>query len=70
MMCAGTIVQFGIKRVVMGEAKNFAGNPEFLRLHGVEVLLLDDAECIELMSRFIREHPRLWDEDIAGRESV
>lgn len=70
MMCAGTIVQFGIKRVVIGEAKNFAGNPEFLRLHGVEVLLLDDAECIELMSRFIREHPRLWDEDIAGRESV
>ncbi len=70
MMCAGTIVQFGIKRVVVGEARNFPGNPDFLRSHGVEVVLLDDPECIELMSRFIREHPELWDEDIAGRSNV
>ena len=68
MMCAGTIVQFGVKRVVIGEASNFPGNPEFLRQHGVEVVLLDDADCIELMSRFICEKPELWDEDIAGRE--
>ena len=70
MMCAGTIVQFGVKRVVVGEARNFSGNPEFLRQHGVEVVLLDDADCIELMSRFIREKPELWDEDIAGRDDV
>jgi len=70
MMCAGTIVQFGIKRVVIGEARNFPGNPEFLNDHGVDVILLDDADCIELMSRFIRERPELWDEDIAGRSSV
>jgi cytosine/creatinine deaminase len=70
MMCAGTIVQFGVKRVVVGEARNFAGNAEFLRQHGVEVVLLDDAECIELMERFIREKPDLWDEDIAGRNNV
>lgn len=70
MMCAGTIVQFGVRRVVIGEARNFPGNPEFLRLHGVEVLQLDDAECIDLMARFIRERPELWDEDIAGRSTV
>jgi len=70
MMCAGTVVQFGVKRVVIGEARNFAGNPDFLREHGVEVELLDDADCIELMSRFIREQPELWDEDIAGRNEV
>ncbi len=68
MMCAGTIAQFGVKRVVIGEARNFPGNPDFLRQHGVEVVLLDDAECIDLMSRFIREKPELWDEDIAGRD--
>ncbi len=66
MMCAGTIVQFGVPRVVIGEATNFAGNIEFLQSHGVEVTLLNDAACIELMSRFIRERPELWDEDIAG----
>lgn len=66
LMCAGTIVQFGIRRVVIGEAKNFAGNVDFLRNHDVEVSLMDDSACIELMSRFIRERPELWDEDIAG----
>jgi len=70
MMCAGTAVQFGIQRVVVGENRNFPGNIEFLRGHGVEVRLVDDAECIALMRRFIEEHPDLWDEDIAGRSSV
>jgi cytosine deaminase len=67
MMCAGTIVQFGIPRVVVGEDRNFPGNAEFLRARGVEVVLLDDPACIELMRRFIVERPELWDEDIAGR---
>lgn len=70
MMCAGTIVQFGIARVVVGENRNFPGNIEFLRSHGVEVRLLNDAKCEELMARFIREKPELWDEDIAGRTDV
>jgi creatinine deaminase len=65
MMCAGTIVQFGIHRVVIGEAQNFPGNPEFLREHGVEVLVMEDAQCTELMTRFIEERPELWNEDIA-----
>lgn len=65
MMCAGTIVQFGIGRVVVGEDKNFPGNIEFLRSRGVEVTLLDDQDCIDLMSKFIAERPDLWYEDIA-----
>lgn len=67
MMCTGTILQFGIRSVVVGENVNFPGNIEFLRAQGVNVVLLDDADCKELMNRFIRERPDLWDEDIAGR---
>lgn len=70
MMCAGTIVQFGIPRVVVGENRSFAGNIEFLRNHGVEVRLLDDPDCRQLMQRFIQEQPQLWDEDIAGRDRI
>lgn len=70
MMCAGTIVQFGIPRVVVGEDTSFKGNIDFLRAHGVEVVLMDDADCKALMQRFIREKPQLWDEDIAGRDAV
>lgn len=65
MMCAGTIVQFGIKRVVVGENKNFGGNEDFLRDRGVEVIVADDGDCIALMKRFIVEKPELWSEDIA-----
>lgn len=70
MMCAGTIIQFGIPRVVIGEALNFPGNIPLLREHGADVRVLDDPDCIELMSRFIRERPELWDEDITGRETA
>jgi cytosine deaminase len=65
MMCSGAIVQFGIPRVVIGENKSFGGNEAFLRDHGVEVIIADDADCITLMERFIREKPELWAEDIA-----
>jgi creatinine deaminase len=70
MMCAGTVVQFGVRRVVVGENRNFPGNIDFLREHGVDVLLMDDPDCIALMRRFIEERPDLWDEDIAGRSAV
>ncbi|HWR01560.1 MAG TPA: nucleoside deaminase [Chlorobaculum sp.] len=66
MMCSGAIVQFGIRRVVVGENRNFSGNIGFLENNGVEVLLLNDPECEKLMERFIRERPDLWDEDVAG----
>ena len=65
MMCSGTIVQFGIPRVVIGDNVNFGGNEDFLRARGVEVVVLNDPDCIALMERFIRERPELWAEDIA-----
>ncbi len=70
MMCTGAILHFGVRRVVVGEADNFSGNIDFLREHGVEVVLLDDAECKALMAKFIAERPDIWFEDIAGNESV
>ncbi len=68
MMCTGTILQFGIQRVVIGEDRNFSGNIDFLSERGVEVVLLNDRGCIELMSKFIAERPELWYEDISGNE--
>ncbi|MEM7301800.1 MAG: nucleoside deaminase [Pseudomonadota bacterium] len=65
MMCSGTIVQFEIPRVVVGENVNFGGNEDFLRERGVDVIVVNDAECIALMDRFIKEKPELWAEDIA-----
>jgi len=64
MMCSGTIVQFRIPRVVIGENSNFGGNEEFLRSSGVEVVILDDEKCKALMARFIAERPDVWNEDI------
>ncbi len=64
-MCSGTIVQFGIERVVVGENVNFGGNEDFLRERGVEVVVVNDQDCIKLMQRFITEKPELWAEDIA-----
>ncbi len=65
MMCSGTIIQFGIPRVVVGENVNFGGNEDFLRERGVEVIVVNDQDCITLMQRFIKEKPELWAEDIA-----
>lgn len=65
MMCSGTIIQFGIPRVVIGENATFGGNEGFLQARGVDVIVADDADCIALMTRFIRERPELWSEDIA-----
>lgn len=65
MMCAGTIVQFGIPRLVIGENSNFGGNEAFLSARGVEIIIADDPDCIALMARFIEERPDLWAEDIA-----
>ena len=65
MMCTGTILQFGIRRVVIGEAQNFGGNIDFLTSEGVDVTVLDDPDCIAMMSKFILEKPAIWFEDIA-----
>ena len=63
-MCGGTIVQFKIPKVVVGENKTFAGSVEFLESHGVEITNLQLKECIDMMTHFIKEKPELWYEDI------
>lgn len=63
-MCAGTIVQFKIPKVMVGESKTFDGARDFMESHGVEVIDLNNAECIEMMENFILEKPELWNEDI------
>ncbi|RMC36312.1 nucleoside deaminase [Paracoccus alkanivorans] len=67
MMCSGTILQFGIPRVVIGEAENFEGDIPFLRERGVEVTLMDDEGCKGVMRRFLAQpgNLELWHEDIA-----
>jgi len=63
-MCAGTMVQFNIKKVIVGESHTFPGAKEFMISHGVEVIDLHNQECIDMMENFIREKPELWNEDI------
>jgi cytosine deaminase len=65
MMCSGTIVQFKIPEVVIGEAENFEGNIGFLESQGVKVTLLRDSDCTAMMKSFIKKNPELWNEDIA-----
>ncbi|NUK34861.1 nucleoside deaminase [Streptomyces lunaelactis] len=62
--CSGLVRQFGISRVVIGEAATFHGGHDWLAEHGVEIVLLDDAECRTLMDDFIKANPELWSEDI------
>jgi cytosine deaminase len=63
-MCAGTIVQFKIPKVVVGEARTFGESRAFLESHGVEVVILDSEECVQMMQEFIEAEPTLWNEDI------
>jgi cytosine deaminase len=63
-MCAGTIVQFKIPKVIVGESRTFPGARAFMESHGVEVVDLDLPECVAMMEAFIREKPELWNEDI------
>jgi cytosine deaminase len=71
-MCAGTMILYGIPRVVIGENRTVANTTlceDWLREHGVEVINLDMQECVDLMDEFIRLYPEVWNEDI-GREHV
>ena len=63
-LCAGAVVQFGIKKVIVGESVTFSGAKEFMESHGVEVIDLKDEECISMMKEFISKNPELWNEDI------
>ncbi len=63
-LCAGAAVQFGIKKVVVGESRNFSGARVFMEEHGIEVIDLDLDDCVFMMQKFIAQNPRLWNEDI------
>lgn len=63
-MCSGAIALYGIPHVVIGENRNFKGEEEMLAARGVTLDILDDHTCVDMMERFIRENPKLWDEDI------
>jgi cytosine deaminase len=63
-MCSGAILLYGIPKVVIGESQTFLGEEALLRSRGVEVEVLQEAVCMELMRSFIAEHPALWNEDI------
>src|SRR5436190_6625634 len=56
-LCAGAVVQFGIKKVIVGESKTFVGAEEFMKQHGVEIVNVNNSECINMMETFIREKP-------------
>ncbi|MEU1262878.1 nucleoside deaminase [Streptomyces cellulosae] len=62
--CSGLVRQFGISRVVVGEAVTFHGGHDWLAEHGVEVVVLDDPECVTMMREFTARNPELWGEDI------
>jgi creatinine deaminase len=62
--CSGLIRQFGIPRVIIGEARTFYGGHDWLAENGVEIVLLDDPECVQMMTEFIAAEPALWNEDI------
>jgi creatinine deaminase len=63
-MCSGTALLYNIPRVVIGENRTFQGPEDYVRSRGVELTIVDNAECIELMQKFIAAHPELWNEDI------
>ena len=63
-MCSGAILLYEIPKVIIGENTNFMGEEELLKSRGVQVMVLQDEECIDLMKRFIQERPDLWNEDI------
>ncbi|MFW9927166.1 MAG: nucleoside deaminase [Candidatus Thorarchaeota archaeon] len=63
-MCSGAVLLYGIPKVIVGENITFQGPEEYLRRRGVDVVVINDTECVEMMERFIEENPILWNEDI------
>ena len=63
-MCSGAALLYGIPRIVVGENRTFRGPEDYVRSRGVEVVVVDDDACRELMASFIMRLPELWDEDI------
>ena len=65
-MCSGTALLYGIPRIVIGENQTFHGPEDYLRSRGVELVILNDSRCVQLMREFIAARPELWSEDIGG----
>ena len=63
-MCSGTALLYGIPRIVIGENRTFQGPEDYVRSRGIQLEILEDSDCIELMQAFITQHPELWNEDI------
>ena len=63
-MCSGAVLLYRIPTVLVGENRNFKGPEEYLRSRGVDLRILDDATCVQLMADFIHERPEDWNEDI------
>lgn len=63
-MCSGAVLLYGIPKVIIGENKNFMGDEEHLKSCGVDVEVLQDETCINIMTKFIEDKPELWNEDI------
>ena len=63
-MCSGTVLLYGIPKVIIGENRTFRGPEEYVRSRGVEIVVTDNQECRQLMQEFIKKHPDLWNEDI------
>lgn len=63
-MCSGAVLLYGIPRVVIGENRTFQGPEDYVRSRGVELVIVDDAQCRRLMETFIKKSPELWNEDI------
>jgi len=63
-MCSGAVLLYGIPKVIVGENKTFQGPEQYVRDRGVDVTVLNDPECIEIMEKFIDDNPTIWDEDI------
>jgi cytosine deaminase len=63
-MCSGAVLLYRIPKVIVGENVTFQGPEEYLRERGVDVTVLNDPECIEIMEKFIKDNPTLWNEDI------
>ena len=63
-MCSGAVLLYGIKKVIVGENQTFSGPEDYLRSRGVEVIIIDDKECRQLIEDFIKKNPELWNEDI------
>lgn len=63
-MCSGAVLLYGIPRVIVGENVNFQGPEDYVRSRGVDVIVINDEDCIKMMSEFIEKNPTLWNEDI------